>query len=77
MASMVIHRPHGESFSLSRGEIGDRKKCTETEKCTKRLVRIVKKNVKCPLNHLKIDRYTVRNAIRNTDHREDFSFFVI
>ncbi len=40
------------------------------ERCIKRLVRTVVKKQKYPSSHLRIDRYTARNATRNTNQRD-------
>ena len=54
---------------------------THPEKCIRRPVQIVGKNVKFPLNQVVQDLFTARTAIRNIGHQGDikslsfFSFF--
>ena len=70
---MVVSCPLGVKSSPRMGKTGDENKCMETERCTRLLVRIVSKNVKCPLNHLEIGQYTARNVTRNIDLRQDIN----
>jgi len=52
---------------------------THHEKCTKRPVQIVGKNVKFPLNQMVLDQFTARTAIRSIGHQGDIkslSFFL-
>jgi len=51
---------------------------THHEKCIRRPVPIVGKNVKFPLNQMALDLFTARTAIRNIGHQGDIkslSFF--
>ena len=44
---------------------------THHEKCIRRPVPIVGKNVKFPLNQMALDLFTARTAIRNIGHQGD------
>ncbi len=49
----------------------NRKCTTATEKCTRQLVPIARKNAKCHLSLQKTGRYTAVTASRSTGHREE------
>ena len=67
-ATMVTYYPNV-------GKNRRRYKCMEQEKCTRQLVPIAEKSVKCRSNRAVIDLCTAGNVIKNIDHQEDISFF--